>query len=63
MSNPTILTGDDDPQVSAGLVLRLAPERVVPPPLDAPPDMARLIPIAAKNGMDILGPPGPPPGR
>ena len=40
-----------------------APERVVPPPLDTPPDMERLIPIAAKNGMNILGPPGPPPGR
>ena len=41
----------------------LAPERVLPPPLEAPPDMARLIPIAARNGMEILGPPGPPPGR
>ena len=40
-----------------------APERVVPPPLESPPDMERLIPIAAKNGMDILGPPGPPPRR
>ena len=40
-----------------------APERVVPPPLETPPDMERLIPIAAKNGMNILGPPGPPPGR
>ena len=40
-----------------------APERVVPPPLDTPPDMERLIPIAARNGFEILGPPGPPPGR
>jgi quercetin dioxygenase-like cupin family protein len=40
----------------------VAPERVVPPPLDAPPDMERLMPIASRNGMDILGPPGPPPG-
>jgi hypothetical protein len=40
-----------------------APERVVPPPLESPPDMERLIPIASKNGMEILGPPGPPPGR
>jgi hypothetical protein len=40
-----------------------SPERVVPPPLDAPPDMERLIPIASQHGMDILGPPGPPPGR
>jgi quercetin dioxygenase-like cupin family protein len=27
-----------------------APERVVPPPLDSPPDMERLIPIAAHTG-------------
>jgi quercetin dioxygenase-like cupin family protein len=40
-----------------------APERVLPPPLDAPPDMARLIPIAQRNGFEILGPPGPPPGH
>jgi quercetin dioxygenase-like cupin family protein len=40
-----------------------ATERVLPPPLDAPPDMALLLPIAARNGFDILGPPGPPPGR
>jgi len=39
-----------------------ATERVLPPPLAAPPDMARLLPIAARNGMEILGPPGPPPG-
>ena len=41
----------------------LAPERVLPPPLETPPDMARLLPIAARNGMQILGPPGPPPGH
>jgi quercetin dioxygenase-like cupin family protein len=40
-----------------------ATELVVPPPLDAPPDMEKLIPIAARNGMQILGPPGPPPGH
>ena len=40
-----------------------ATERVLPPPLEAPPDMARLLPIAARNGMEILGPPGPPPGH
>ena len=40
-----------------------APERVVPPPMEGHPDMARLIPIAARNGFEILGPPGPPPGR
>jgi quercetin dioxygenase-like cupin family protein len=41
----------------------LAAERVLPPPLQAPPDMARLLPIAARNGMEILGPPGPPPAH
>jgi quercetin dioxygenase-like cupin family protein len=40
-----------------------APERVVPPPMEGHPDMARLAPIAARNGFEILGPPGPPPGR
>jgi mannose-6-phosphate isomerase-like protein (cupin superfamily) len=40
-----------------------APERVVPPPMEGHPDMARLTPIAARNGFVILGPPGPPPGR
>ena len=39
-----------------------ATERVVPPPLEVHPDMARLGPIAQRNGMEILGPPGPPPG-
>lgn len=38
-------------------------ERVLPPPLETPPDMQKLLPIAAENGMNILGPPGPPPGR
>jgi quercetin dioxygenase-like cupin family protein len=40
----------------------LATERVLPPALEAPPDMEQLLPIAARNGMEILGPPGPPPG-
>ena len=40
-----------------------APERVLPPPLEGHPDMAQLLPIAARNGMEILGPPGPPPGH
>ena len=40
-----------------------ATERVLPQPLDAPPDMARLLPIAERHGMVILGPPGPPPGH
>jgi quercetin dioxygenase-like cupin family protein len=41
----------------------LASERVLPPRLEGPPDMARLMAIAERNGMVILGPPGPPPGR
>jgi quercetin dioxygenase-like cupin family protein len=40
-----------------------ATERVLPPPPATPPDMALLLPIAARHGFDILGPPGPPPGR
>jgi quercetin dioxygenase-like cupin family protein len=40
-----------------------ATEPVLPPRPDAPPDMERLLPIAARNGMQILGPPGPPPGH
>jgi len=42
---------------------RPATERVLPPPLDAPPDMAVFGPMAARHGFDILGPPGPPPGH
>ena len=40
-----------------------APERVVPPPPGSPPDIEQLASIAARNGFEILGPPGPPPGR
>lgn len=40
-----------------------AVERVLPPPPEAPLDMARLLPIGAKHGREILGPPGPPSGR
>jgi hypothetical protein len=40
-----------------------APERVLPPPAEGHPDMARLAPIAKRNGFEILGPPGPPPGH
>jgi quercetin dioxygenase-like cupin family protein len=53
-----------------------APERAVPPPLDRKTDadgravtdgrqlpVHELIPIAARNGFVVLGPPGPPPGR
>jgi quercetin dioxygenase-like cupin family protein len=40
-----------------------APERVLPPPPESPPDMERLLPVAKKHGMEILGPPGPPPGQ
>jgi quercetin dioxygenase-like cupin family protein len=38
-----------------------ATEYVLPPLPTEPPDMARLIPIGARNGIEILGPPGPPP--
>ena len=38
-----------------------ATERVLAPPLEGPPDMGRVAPVAARNGMVILGPPGPPP--
>ena len=38
-------------------------ERVLPPPAEGHPDMARLAPIAQRNGFEILGPPGPPPGH
>jgi len=41
-----------------------APERVLPPHHDGPPpDVAKLAPIAERNGFIILGPPGPPPGQ
>jgi quercetin dioxygenase-like cupin family protein len=43
-----------------------APERVLPPapPADAPPpDVAKLSAIGKRNGLVILGPPGPPPGH
>ena len=38
-------------------------ERVLPPPAEGPPNIAQLIPIAKRNGFEILGPPGPPPGH
>src|SRR6476646_1287189 len=41
----------------------LAAERVLPPPLEGPPDMPRLLAAADRSGFDILGPPGPPPGH
>ena len=40
-----------------------APERVLPPPADGPPDAARLTEIGARHGLIVLGPPGPPPGH
>jgi quercetin dioxygenase-like cupin family protein len=40
-----------------------APERVVPPPVEEHPDPERLARIAERNGFEILGPPGPPPGH
>ena len=40
-----------------------APEHVLPPPPEGAPDMDLLLPMADKWAYDILGPPGPPPGR
>jgi mannose-6-phosphate isomerase-like protein (cupin superfamily) len=40
-----------------------SPQRVLPPPPEGPPDMDLLLPIADRWAYDILGPPGPPPGR
>jgi len=40
-----------------------APEHVLPPPPEGPPDMGLLMPLAEKWAYGILGPPGPPPGR
>jgi len=37
-----------------------AAERVLPPRRETPPNMELLLPIAARHGFDILGPPGPP---
>src|SRR3954470_9547059 len=37
--------------------------RVPPPPLTEPPAVRPLTPTASRNGFDILGPPGPPPGH
>jgi len=39
-----------------------APARVLPP-VEGPPDVARLTEIGARNGLVVLGPPGPPPGH
>lgn len=38
-----------------------AAARTLPPPLDGPPDIAAISSIAAQHGIEILGPPGPPP--
>jgi len=32
----------------------------IPPPADGPPDVAALAALAARHGIEILGPPGPP---
>ena len=39
-----------------------AQSRTIPPPADGPPDIAALTALAAKHGIEILGPPGPPLG-
>lgn len=40
-----------------------APQHVLPPPPQGPPDMELLLPIADKWAYKILGPAGPPPGH
>jgi quercetin dioxygenase-like cupin family protein len=37
-----------------------AESRTIPPPADRPPDVAALAALAAKHGIQIVGPPGPP---
>jgi quercetin dioxygenase-like cupin family protein len=37
-----------------------AESRTIPPAADGPPDIAALAALAAKHGIEILGPPGPP---
>lgn len=37
-----------------------AGSHTLPPPPDGPPDMARLVKLAAEYGIEILGPPGIP---
>jgi quercetin dioxygenase-like cupin family protein len=37
-----------------------AQQLVIPPPATEPPDMARMIALAAEYGIEILGPPGIP---
>jgi len=32
----------------------------IPPPAAEPPDMGRLVAVAAEHGIEILGPPGIP---
>lgn len=39
-----------------------APSRTLPPPPDGPPDIARLLEVAAKYGVDIVGHPPAPAG-
>ena len=69
----TFIAGPDGGKMLAGCGVKFegllreigepAPEHVLPPPPEGPPDMERLLPIAARWAYDILGPPGPPPGR
>jgi quercetin dioxygenase-like cupin family protein len=40
-----------------------AEARTLPPPPSGPPDIASLAATAAKYGIEILGPPGPPPSN
>jgi quercetin dioxygenase-like cupin family protein len=40
-----------------------AESRTIPPPAGGPPDVAALAALAARHGIEILGPPGPPSPR
>jgi quercetin dioxygenase-like cupin family protein len=74
----TLHTFDNVGQAPARMVITVAPAgferfffeigepargRGLPPPPEGPPDMARLVEIARRHGMEIRQPPGQPPGR
>ena len=63
--NPTRMLVGFSPMQFEGFMREVgqaAPLRVLPPPMDGPPQIEKLKPIAKRNGFIILGPPGPPPG-
>jgi quercetin dioxygenase-like cupin family protein len=62
--NPTKMLVGFSPMQFEGFLREVgqaAPSRVLPPPMDGPPHIDKLKPIAKRNGFIILGPPGPPP--